>query len=161
MQSIETNRLLLRPIGLDDVEFMLKLINCPGFIRFIGDRKVRTVDQANSYLQNMLINPDISYWVVETKDNSVSVGVVTWVKRDFLPSPDIGYALLPEYEGYGYALESSQAWLAYQQKTHKTVLAICQDDNLASIKLLQKLHFTLEDVFEIDGHIMHRYCRNQ
>ena len=161
MQSIETNRLLLRPIGLDDVEFMLKLINCPGFIRFIGDRKVRTVDQANSYLQNMLFNPDISYWVVETKDNSVSVGVVTWVKRDFLPSPDIGYALLPEYEGYGYALESSQAWLAYQLKTHKTVLAICQADNLASIKLLQKLHFTLEDVFEKDGHIMHRYCRNQ
>jgi RimJ/RimL family protein N-acetyltransferase len=161
MQSIETNRLLLRPIGLDDVEFMLKLINCPGFIRFISDRNVRTLDQANAYLQNMLSNPDITYWVVETKENLVPVGVVTWVKRAFLPCHDLGYALLPEYEGNGYALEASQTWLAYQQKTHKTVLAICRADNLASIKLLQKLHFTLEDVFEKDGHVMNRYCRNQ
>ncbi|MEY4954421.1 MAG: hypothetical protein RI981_506 [Bacteroidota bacterium] len=161
MQSIETNRLLLRPIGLDDVEFMLKLINCPGFIRFIGDRNVRTLEQANAYLYNMLSNPDITYWVVETKENLVPVGVVTWVKRAFLPYPDLGFALLPEYEGYGYALEASRTWLVYQQKTHKTVLAICQADNLASIKLLQKLHFTLEEVFEKDGHIMNRYCRNQ
>jgi RimJ/RimL family protein N-acetyltransferase len=161
MQSIETNRLLLSPIGLDDVEFILKLLNCPGFIRFIGDRKVRTLDQANTYLQNMLSNPDITYWVIETKDYLVPVGVVTWVKRDFLPSPDIGYALLPEYEGKGYAFEASQAWLAYQQKTHKTALAICQADNLASIKLLQKLQFMLEDVFEKDGHVMHKYCLHQ
>jgi ribosomal-protein-alanine N-acetyltransferase len=161
MQSIETNRLLLSPIGLDDVEFILKLLNCPGFIRFIGDRKVRTLDQANTYLQNMLLNPDITYWVIETKDYLVPVGVVTWVKRDFLPSPDIGYALLPEYEGKGYAFEASQAWLAYQQKTHKTALAICQADNLASIKLLQKLQFMLEDVFEKDGHVMHKYCLHQ
>jgi RimJ/RimL family protein N-acetyltransferase len=161
MQSIETNRLLLRPIGLDDVEFMLKLINCPGFIRFIGDRKIRTHDQANTYLQYMLSNLDITYWVIETKDNSVSVGVVTWVKRDFLPSPDIGYALLPEFEGKGYAFEASQAWLAYQQKTHKTVLAICQVDNLASIKLLQKLKFMLEAIFEKEGKTMYRYVLNQ
>jgi RimJ/RimL family protein N-acetyltransferase len=109
----------------------------------------------------MLSNPYITYWVVETKDKQEPIGVVTWVKRDFLPSPDIGFALLPEYEGKGYAFEASKAWLAYQQKTHKTVLAICQANNLASIKLLQKLNFMQEAVFEKEGKAMHRYYLNQ
>ena len=161
MHSIETNRLLLRPISLDDADFIMNLINCPGFIRFIGDRNVRTIDQATAYLENMLKNPDITYWAIQTKEKHVLIGVVTWVKRDFLTSPDIGFALLPEYEGKGYAFEASQAWLAYQQKTHRTVLAICQANNLASIKLLQKLNFTQEEVFEKDGKTMHRYSLNQ
>ena len=161
MNSIETNRLLLRPISIDDVDFMLKLINCPGFLRFIGDRNIRTEEQTITYLQDMLNNPDITYWAILIKENQVPVGVVTWVKRDFLPSPDLGYALLPEFEGNGFAFEASQAWLDYQQKTHKTVLAICQADNLASIKLLRKLNFYLEEVFEKGGHLMQRYRRNQ
>ncbi|MHA8080320.1 GNAT family N-acetyltransferase [Aquirufa regiilacus] len=157
MQIIQTNRLLLRPISLDDADFIMNLINCPGFIRYIGDRNVRTRDQAIDYLQNMLGNPDITYWAIETKLGQVPVGVVTWVKRDFLPSPDLGYALLPEYEGNGYAFEASEAWLAYQLKTHKSALAICQADNLASIKLLLKLNFVREEIFEKEGHEMHRY----
>jgi RimJ/RimL family protein N-acetyltransferase len=157
MKIIDTNRLQLRPIGLDDAAFIMNLINCPGFIRFIGDRNVRTIDQAITYLENMLANPDITYWAIQTKDNQVPVGVVTWVKRDFLPSPDVGYALLPEFEGNGYAFEASQAWLSYHLQANKSVLAICQADNLASIKLLLKLNFKLEEIFEKDGHTMHRY----
>jgi RimJ/RimL family protein N-acetyltransferase len=157
MKIIDTNRLQLRPIGLDDAAFIMNLINCPGFIRFIGDRNVRTIDQAITYLENMLANPDITYWAIQTKDNQVPVGVVTWVKRDFLPSPDVGYALLPEFEGNGYAFEASQAWLNYHLISNKSVLAICQADNLASIKLLLKLNFKLEELFEKDGHTMHRY----
>ena len=157
MQIIQTNRLLLRPISLDDADFIMNLINCPGFIRFIGDRNVRTIDQAISYLQNILANPDITYWTIQIKNTQMPVGVVTWVKRDFLPGPDLGYALLPEFEGNGYAFEASEAWLAYQQKSHKTVLAICQADNAASIKLLLKLNFKLDQLFEKEGHEMHRY----
>ncbi len=161
MNSIETNRLLLTPISLGDAEFMLKLINCPGFIRFIGDRNVRTLEQAEGYIENMLENPNITYWVIRIQETKEAIGVVTWVKRDFLPGPDLGYALLPEFEGQGYAIEASRAWLEHQQKTHNTILAICQADNAGSIKLLQKLNFKREEIFENDGHVMHRYCLKQ
>ncbi len=157
MQILQTNRLQLRPIDTDDAEFMLKLLNCPGFIRFIGDRQVRTIESCKAYIENMLANPDITYWVIQLNLNETPVGVVTWVKRDFLPVPDLGYALLPEFEGNGYAFEASKAWLAFQKKENESVLAICQADNTASIKLLQKLTFELESTFEKDGHFMHRY----
>lgn len=161
MQIIQTNRLLLRPISLDDADFIMNLINCPGFIRFIGDRNVRTIAQAQSYIENMLSNPDVTYWVVRRLEDKNPIGVVTWVSREFLSAPDLGYALLPEFEGNGYAFEASEAWLAYQQKSHKTVLAICQADNAASIKLLLKLNFKLDQLFEKEGHEMHQYSIHQ
>jgi RimJ/RimL family protein N-acetyltransferase len=157
MQILQTNRLQLRPIDIDDAEFMLKLLNCPGFIRFIGHRQVRTNESCKAYIENMLANPDITYWVIQLNQNETPVGVVTWVKRDFLPVPDLGYALLPEFEGNGYAFEASKAWLAYQKKENESVLAICQADNSASINLLKKLAFELESTFEKEGHLMHRY----
>lgn len=157
MQILQTNRLQLRPIDTDDAEFMLKLLNCQSFIRFIGDRQVRTMESCKAYIENMLANPDITYWVIQLNQNETPIGVVTWVKRDFLPVPDLGYALLPEFEGNGYAFEASKAWLAYQKKENESVLAICQADNSASIKLLKKLAFELESIFEKEGHLMHRY----
>jgi RimJ/RimL family protein N-acetyltransferase len=157
MQILHTNRLQLRPIGMHDAEFMLKLINCPGFLQYIGDRHVRTIAQSLTYIENMLANPDVTYWVIRIKESETPVGVVTWVKRDFLPAPDLGYALLPKFEGNGYAFEASQAWLSYQKQPDTDVLAICQADNLASIKLLNKLQFNLDELFEKDGHAMHRY----
>lgn len=157
MQIIYTNRLQLRPIGMHDAEFMLKLINCPGFIRFIGDRHVRTIEQSMEYIENMLANPAVTYWVIRLKTGEIPVGVVTWVQRDFLPAPDLGYAVLPEFEENGYAFEASQAWLSYQKQPDTAVLAICQADNLASIKLLTKLQFDLDQTFEKEGHLMHQY----
>jgi len=157
MHFIQTNRLQLRPITIHDAEFMLKLINCPGFIRFIGDRNVRTMEESTQYIENMLTNPDVTYWVIKLKEKETPVGVVTWVKRDFLPSPDLGYALLPEFEGNGYAFEASEAWLSYQKQPNTATLAICQANNLASIKLLKKLQFSLDEIFEKEGHVMHRY----
>ena len=157
MEAIQTKRLHISPISMNDADFVLELLNCPGFLKFIGDRNVRTIAQAKSYIENMLSNPDITYWVVRRLEDKNPIGVVTWVSRDFLPAPDLGYALLPEFEGNGYAFEASEAWLAYQQKSHKTVLAICQADNAASIKLLLKLNFKLDQLFEKEGHEMHRY----
>lgn len=140
---------------------MLKLLNCPGFLRFIGDRNVRTKEQAKAYIENMLANPDITYWVIRMKHTRDPIGVVTWVKRDYLPAPDLGYALLPEFEGNGYAFEASEAWLAHLQKSAEKIFAICQADNLASIKLLLKLDFKLDQLFEKEGHEMHQYSIGQ
>jgi len=161
MNMLSTHRLQLNPMTLEDADFMLNLLNCPGFLRFIGDRNVRTLAQAQTYIENMLSNPDVTYWVIRLKHTTEPIGVVTWVKRDYLPAPDLGYALLPEFEGNGYAFEASETWLAHQQKSAEKVFAICQADNLTSIKLLQKLHFSLDQHFEKDGQAMHQYSISQ
>lgn len=160
MTYLKTNRLLLRPIALEDADFMLKLINCPGFLRFIGDRNIRTLEQSEAYIENLIKNPDITYWVIQNKISNVSYGVVTWVKRDYLPSPDLGYAILPEFEGNGFALEASSTWLTHHKQNHKRVLAICQADNVASIHLLLKLGFILEEKFEKEGIPMQQYTHD-
>ena len=157
MEFLLTDRLHISPVELDDTDFMLNLLNSPGFIRFIGDRQVRTVEEAEAYIANLINDPDITYWVIRNKETKDSFGVVTWVKRDYLPAPDLGYALLPEFEGKGYAFEASQTWLTYQKRDHASVLAICQADNASSIKLLLKLGFSLQELFEKEGITMHKY----
>jgi RimJ/RimL family protein N-acetyltransferase len=161
MDFLATNRLHLSPIAIKDAQFMLKLINCPGFIRFIGDRQVRTVEEAEAYIANLISDPDITYWVIRNKETKDCLGVVTWVKRDYLPAPDLGYALLPEFEGKGYAFEASQTWLKHQKNNQASVLAICQADNASSIKLLLKLGFRLQELFEKEGLAMHKYACHQ
>ena len=161
MEFLLTDRLHISPVELDDTDFMLNLLNSPGFIRFIGDRQVRTVEEAEAYIANLINDPDITYWVIRNKETKDSFGVVTWVKRDYLPAPDLGYALLPEFEGKGYAFEASQTWLTYQKRDHASVLAICQADNASSIKLLLKLGFSLQELFEKEGIVMHKYACHQ
>jgi ribosomal-protein-alanine N-acetyltransferase len=157
MDFIQTKRLHLRPITPDDADFVLTLINSPGFLRFIGDRNVRTIEQSKEYIESLMANPDITYWVIILQQNKQSVGVVTWVKRDFLPVPDIGYALLPAFEGQGYAFEASQAWLTHQKQMNAKIVAICQEENETSIKLLKKLNFELEMAFEKNGKRMYQF----
>ena len=161
MEFLLTDRLHIRPVTLEDADFMLNLLNSPGFIRFIGDRQVRTVEEAEAYIANLISDPNITYWVIRNKETKDCFGVVTWVKRDYLPAPDLGYALLPEFEGKGYAFEASQTWLTYQKREHASVLAICQADNASSIKLLLKLGFSLQELFEKEGIAMHKYACHQ
>ncbi len=161
MEFLLTDRLHIRPVTLEDADFMLKLLNSPGFIRFIGDRQVRTVEEAEDYIDKLIKDPGITYWVIRNKETKDCLGVVTWVKRDYLPAPDLGYALLPEFEGKGYAFEASQTWLTYQKREHASVLAICQADNASSIKLLLKLGFSLQELFEKEGIAMHKYACHQ
>jgi [ribosomal protein S5]-alanine N-acetyltransferase len=161
MEFLLTDRLHISPVTLEDADFMLKLLNSPGFIRFIGDRQVRTVEEAEDYIDKLIKDPGITYWVIRNKETKDCLGVVTWVKRDYLPAPDLGYALLPEFEGKGYAFEASQTWLAHQKNNHASVLAICQADNAPSIKLLLKLGFSLQELFEKEGLAMHKYAFHQ
>jgi RimJ/RimL family protein N-acetyltransferase len=147
---IETDRLRLRRLSLDDAEFILLLLNEPSFIKNIGDRGVRTVDDARGYIVK---GPITSYekfgfglWMVETKSPATPVGICGLLKRDVLDDVDIGYALLPEFWSQGYALESAAAVIAYAAEMLglKRVVAVTNSDNQSSIRLLEKMGFKYE-----------------
>jgi RimJ/RimL family protein N-acetyltransferase len=159
---IKTDRLQVRRLSLDDAEFVLRLLNEPSFIQNIGDRHVRTTEDARAYIQN---GPLASYakfgfglWMVETRSGPTPIGICGLLQREVLPDVDIGYALLPEFWSQGYALESASAVLSYagEQLGLKRVVAVTNLDNQSSIRLLEKMGFKFErmirlseDAFEI------------
>jgi RimJ/RimL family protein N-acetyltransferase len=141
----ETARLRLRHLTTDDADFIYGLVNQPSWLRFIGDKGVRNLDDARAYLQR---GPLRSYqdhrfglYLVELKESGEPIGICGLVKRDSLEDPDIGFALLPPFWGRGYALEAATAVLTHERKTLGIVrvLAIVSPDNEDSIKLLEKL----------------------
>src|SRR5258708_38128686 len=142
MTILETERLQLRRLSTDDAEFILRLLNEPSFIQNIGDRGVRTVDDARGYIVK---GPITSYekfgfglWMVETRSPTAPVGICGLLKRAVLEDVDIGYALLPEFWSQGYALEAASAVVLYARE--KLVLRRAVDatnsDNQSSILLL-------------------------
>jgi RimJ/RimL family protein N-acetyltransferase len=155
MTLLETERLFLRQFSVDDAEFILTLLNEPSFLRYIGDKKVRDLNDAQQYI---LTGPIASYkqhgfglYLVELKESRVSIGMCGLLKREELPDVDIGFAFLPDYWNRGFASEAAAAVLKYAEQTLKLkrVLAITSLDNEASIKLLQRMGFTFEGVITL------------
>ena len=153
MKMLQTERLLLRPFTPNDSAFILELLNTEGWIKFIGDRNVRTTEQAKNYIEN---GPIKSYRVnglglslVEVKGSNRSVGMCGLLQRDYLDYPDLGFAFLPGETGKGYAHEIAKAVVDYafgQLKAEK-ILAITLPENIRSVNLLQKLGFRYERDF--------------
>jgi RimJ/RimL family protein N-acetyltransferase len=153
---LETERLRLREFNLDDTMFIIELLNTPGWIKYIGDRNVKTEEQAIEYLQN---GPLKSYAqngfglsMVETKRGQ-SIGMCGILKRDTLENPDIGFAFLPEFAGQGYAYEIASATLNYaiDNLEISKISAITLPDNTRSIKLLEKIRMKLIKPFVQNG----------
>lgn len=147
MKILETERLILREITVDDAAFALDLLNQPSFIKYIGDRGVRDLDQSRDFIENRYRKSyrDHGYglYVVESKNVGVPIGFCGFVRRIELPAPDIGFAFLPQYERKGYGFESAGAILRYgvEKLNFEVVLAITSQDNESSGKLLEKLGF--------------------
>jgi RimJ/RimL family protein N-acetyltransferase len=146
----ETERLLLRRIEPADAEFILTLLNEPSFLRFIGDRNVRNVDDARGYIAN---GPADSYdrngfglYLVVRRDDGAPLGMCGLLKRETLDDVDLGFAFLPAYWGKGYAREAATATLAHARDAIglRRVVAITSVDNEASIGLLGRLGFAFE-----------------
>ena len=155
MIVLETERLILRGLESADGPFILTLLNEPSFLRFIGDKKVRTVADAEQYILN---GPVASYerhgfglLLVELKDAQTPIGICGLLKRDELPAPDIGFAFLPDFWNKGYAFEAAAAVMKDARERLKLVriLAITNQDNEASIKLLQKIGLQFERLIKM------------
>ncbi len=148
MNILETDRLILRQIdSVVDAEFMFALLNSPKFVQYIGDRGVRSVEQARTFIETRY-QPSYELhgyglYTVERREDGIQVGICGFVRRDSLPGPDIGFAFLPEYERNGYGYESAAAIMDYGLDVlgFEQVLAITTTDNEASGRLLEKLGF--------------------
>ncbi len=142
---LQTKRLNLRKLTVDDAGFILALLNEPSFLRYIGDKGVRNLDDARQYILN---GPVSSYeqngfglYLVELKENQLPIGMCGLLKRAELPDPDIGFAFLPAYWSKGYGAESAESVMTYARETLglARILAITSPDNEASARLLGKI----------------------
>lgn len=149
--AVETRRLRLRALHEDDAVFVLRLVNEPTWLRFIGDKSVRNLDDARRYLRE---GPLSSYaqhghgsWLVQRLSDDLPLGMCGLIRRKGLPIADLGFAFLPEHEGQGYAHEAASAVLRWAQEhlALPRVLAITSPDNQRSIRLLEKLGFTYQE----------------
>lgn len=150
MVVLKTERLLLRPFMTDDAPFALALLNEPSFLHFIGDKNVRSLEEARQYI---LAGPIASYTqndfgllVIELEDSHTPIGMCGLLKRVELSDPDIGFAFLPDYWGQGFAFEAATAVMkdARERLKLSQILAIVNPDNHASIKLLERLGLRFE-----------------
>lgn len=150
MTVVETERLRLRELTLDDGAFILRLLNDPAWIEFIGDRGVRTLDAARAYLVDgpikMYREHGLGLWLVETKAGGAPAGLCGLIKRPTLDDIDLGYAFLPEFRGRGFAFESAAASLAHGRSVLalRRIIALCKPTNARSIALLHRLGFRFE-----------------
>jgi len=147
----ETNRLIIKKFKKADASFFLELANSPNWIKYIGDRDLKTEKDAKKYLKNGTIKSydtfGFGFYKLELKtENNKPIGTCGLVKREELDDVDIGFAMLPEYEGMGFGYESSVEILkiAKQKYNLKRIAAITLPTNKSSIHLLEKLGLTLE-----------------
>ena len=152
---LETNRLALDKLSPDDAEFILGLLNEPSFLQNIGDKGVRTLDDAREYLLN---GPIASYerfgfglYLTRLKESGVPIGICGLLKRETLQDVDVGFAFLPKYWARGYATESAAAVLQHGKSAFglRRIVAITSPDNHGSIRTLEKIGFRFERMIRL------------
>jgi ribosomal-protein-alanine N-acetyltransferase len=152
---LQTERLNLRRMSLDDAEFIVELLNDPAFLRFVGDKGVRTPADARQYL---LTGPLDSYerhgfglWLVELEGSKTPIGMCGLLKRDSLSDVDIGFAFLPPYRSKGYAFESAAAVMNYGRNVLglRRIVAITNEDNADSIRVLEKIGMSFDRMIRL------------
>lgn len=146
----DTERLVLRWLEIADAAFILRLVNDPSWLQYIGDKGVHTIEDAEAYIRSgpreMYQRLGFGLNLVQLKEPNQPIGICGILKRDTLEHPDLGFALLPEYWGQGYAFEAAQAVMehGHRELNLSTLSAITSTDNAASVRLLRKLGFHFE-----------------
>ncbi|WP_038865781.1 GNAT family N-acetyltransferase [Vibrio jasicida] len=152
MKTLITERLTLRLVSVEDASFILELYNQPDFYRFVGDKQIRTLEEAKRYIQDNMLRMQelkgVSLLVAETNHDKQPIGICGLVKRDTLTAFDIGYGYLPHAYGKGYAIEAAAAVVEFARDEMRieNLVAITNNDNIRSISLLEKLGFQFERI---------------
>lgn len=152
---IESERIRLREFNSGDGEFIYKLLNTPGWLKYIGSRSINCPEDGVKYIEEKLAKGykenGFGFYLMILKSTGQKAGMCGLVKRDGLDDVDIGFALLPEFENFGYASEASQSVLKFAKdilKLHR-IAAITVPYNYSSIKLLEKLGMKFEKTINI------------
>ena len=161
--NISTDRLHLHLLATGDYEFIIQLVNSKGWIKFIGDRNIHSKEESVAYINKIVDSTNIYYWVVRIKEGNIPIGVIWFLKRDYLENFDIGFAFLPEFAGRGYAYEAAKEILSIVSTypAYHTVLATTIPHNLRSIKLLIKLGLYFEKELEVGNQKLHIYTNSK
>ncbi|HVA54883.1 MAG TPA: GNAT family N-acetyltransferase [Gammaproteobacteria bacterium] len=156
MKILETPRLVLRRLVLEDAPFILELVNDPAWLQYIGDKHVHNLENARNYIRkgplDMYARFGFGLYMVALKTGN-RIGMCGLIKRDGLQDVDLGFALLPRYRGRGYAQEAAAAVRDYGGNTIglKRIVAITNPDNLRSIKVLENIGFIYEQTLTLQG----------
>lgn len=151
----ETARLLLRRLAPTDAAFIFELVNDPDWLRYIGDKGVRNLDDARGYIEKgpmaMYANAGFGLWRVELKAGGTPIGICGLIKRETLPDVDIGFAYLPKYRGRGYAREAARATLEYGINVFglRRIIAITSPGNAPSGRLLEAVGLRFERLLDL------------
>jgi RimJ/RimL family protein N-acetyltransferase len=147
---LSTERLHLREIEARDAALIVELLNDPSWLRFIGDKNVRTRADAERYIEEgpraMYRRLGFGLYLVELRSTGKPTGICGLIRRAGLDDVDLGFAFLPRHCGKGYAFESSVAMLGYAREVLALprVVAITSRDNVRSARLLARLGFRFE-----------------
>ncbi len=150
MLIMQTDRLALREVQVDDAGFILALINDPDWIRFIGNKGIHSEQLARDYIrqgpQQMYLRHGFGLWLVSDRLSRTPMGMCGLIKRDSLEDVDLGFAFMPAFRGQGIAEEAARACMTFarQQLGMQRLVAITTPDNIASGRLLERLGFVLE-----------------
>jgi len=164
---IETERLVLRRFDRGDAPFILRLLNEPSWIDNIGDKGVRTLDDAARYIENgpvaMYARTGFGLYLVELKPDAEPIGMCGLIKREGLVDVDVGFAFLPAYWGRGFAREAASATVEYGKRMLglARIVAIVADDNDRSAALLERLGFAFVGMTSVrEGEELRLYAWN-
>lgn len=144
-KEFETERLIIRPTLEQDAELIYHLMNTPKFIEYVGDRKINSIEDAEKYIRikmlPQLLNLGYSCYSLIRKSDNLKIGTCGLYDRDGIDGIDIGFGLLPEYEGLGYAYESATRLkkAAFEEFELEEIKAITSKENISSQRLLEKL----------------------
>ncbi|HEX7587922.1 MAG TPA: GNAT family N-acetyltransferase [Anaerolineae bacterium] len=144
--------MILRKFTLEDAPFIVDLLNQPSWLRFIGDRGIRSIDDAEKYIVNVhqasYERLGFGFYLTELKEGYTPIGMCGLIKRETLNDVDIGFAFLPQYWSKGYAFEAASAVMEYARDVLnlKRIVAIATPDNDRSIKLLKRIGMEFESM---------------
>lgn len=153
---IDTDRLYISLIEIADVQLIYDIFTDPVCIQFIGDRGIRSLDDAKAYIKDRFEGHYQAHGFAMYKvalKNGQGIGICGLIQRLEHTPPDLGFAFVTDYRGGGYCTEAAQAVLAYEQKKHNhpALLAYTDPENVASMRVLEKLGFTQQQITQLPG----------
>ncbi len=157
--QIETERLIIRPIKIEDKSFIFELLNSKGWLKFIGERYIKDEKDAENYIMKIIENKKFYYNVFELKESNQPIGIISFLYRDNYIYPDIGFAMLPEFEKKGFAFEATKEYLNNIKNViiDEKIIAITMPENKNSINLIEKLGLKFESSIIENFQNLHLY----